>query len=183
MARKQFALNLFFVIALNLLIKPLWIFGIDRTIQNQLGAELYGLYYTLFNFSLLSSFILDMGITNFNNRSIAQNPQLLKEYFPGIVVLKLVLSCIYILISLLILAPGDINVEVWNIVLLLLVNQVLSSIILFCRSNISGLQYFKTDSIFSILDRTLAILFIGTLILFAPEFVNIQNFVLHKPWH
>ena len=57
----------------DFLIKPFWIFGIDRTVQNMIGTEQYGLYYALFNFSFLFNIFLDLGITNFNNRNISQN--------------------------------------------------------------------------------------------------------------
>jgi hypothetical protein len=35
--RKKFALNLLFLLAANLLVKPFWIFGIDRVVQNKVG--------------------------------------------------------------------------------------------------------------------------------------------------
>jgi len=47
---------------------------------------------------------------------------------------------------------------------LLAVNQFLLSFILYLRSNISGSLYFKTDSILSVLDRFLMILFCGILL-------------------
>ena len=57
---------------LNILVNgsSFWIFGIDRTVQNLLGAGEYGLLYSLFNFSLLLNIILDFGLTNFNNREL-----------------------------------------------------------------------------------------------------------------
>jgi len=47
---------------------------------------------------------------------------------------------------------------------ILVVNQFLASFILYLRSNISGLQYYRTDSLLSVLDRTLMIIFIGILL-------------------
>ena len=39
------------LVLLNAIIKPLWIFAIDRQVQNVVGTENYGVY-----FSLLKSF-------------------------------------------------------------------------------------------------------------------------------
>ena len=67
--RKKFATNLIFLFAANLLVKPFWIFGIDRVVQNKVGAEVYGTYFAVFNYSFLLSILLDFGINNFNNRA------------------------------------------------------------------------------------------------------------------
>ena len=69
--KRKFVTNLALVLFLNLLVKPFWIFGIDRTVQNVVGSEGYGFYFSLFSLSLLLNIFLDFGITNFNNRSIA----------------------------------------------------------------------------------------------------------------
>ena len=49
--QRKFVTNLALVLALNLLIKPFWILGIDRAVQNAVGTEQYGFYYAIFNFS------------------------------------------------------------------------------------------------------------------------------------
>src|ERR1043165_847842 len=71
--QKVFFRNLAFLIALNVLIKPLWILGIDRTVQNVVGSSVYGIYFVLFNLSMLTQILLDAGISNYNNRYLAQN--------------------------------------------------------------------------------------------------------------
>ena len=68
--QKKFITNLAFLLFLNILIKPFWLLGIDRSVQNATGADVYGAYYALFNFSFLFNILLDMGITNFNNRNM-----------------------------------------------------------------------------------------------------------------
>ncbi|MFT5621837.1 MAG: hypothetical protein ACI9QR_002178, partial [Flavobacteriaceae bacterium] len=52
MAQRLFR-NIFLLIFVNLLVKPLWIFGIDLHVQNTVGAENYGFYFVIFNFSFL----------------------------------------------------------------------------------------------------------------------------------
>jgi len=85
--QRKFLRNLALVLVLNLLIKPFWIFGIDRTVQNTVGAEEYGFYFAVFNFSFLFYILLDFGITTFNNKNIAQNNHLLGKHFSNIIAL------------------------------------------------------------------------------------------------
>jgi len=162
--KRKFITNLALVIFLNLLVKPFWIFGIDRTVQNVVGAESYGLYFSLFSFSLLLNIILDMGITNFNNRAIAREPSLLSEYFSNIVVLKFLLAIFYAIVCLLAgLVVGYSTIQ-FKILIFLILNQFLASFLLYLRSNISGLLFFRTDSIISVLDRALVIVICSVLL-------------------
>ena len=69
---RDFLLNLAFLIGINLLVKPLYILGIDVTVQNVVG-ENYGLYFALLNFTYLMQIVGDLGIQQFNNRRIAQD--------------------------------------------------------------------------------------------------------------
>ncbi len=155
--QKKFITNLAFLLFLNLLIKPFWLLGIDRSVQNVTGAEAYGEYYALFNFSFLFNILLDIGITNFNNRNISQNRHLLDKHLSGIILLRIMLAGVYILISLLasmIIGYSQLQLEM---LLVLLLNQILISFILYLRSNLAGLHLFKTDSIVSVLDRAIMI--------------------------
>src|SRR3954469_20342794 len=100
--QRTFVTNLILVIGLNLLIKPFWILGMDRYVQIAVGAETYWFYYALFNFSFLLNILLDFGITNFNNKNIAQNNHLVTKHFSGLFVLKLALAFVYITATLVI---------------------------------------------------------------------------------
>ncbi len=162
--RKKFITNLALVVALNLLIKPFWIFGIDRTIQNMVGAAEYGFYFSLLNFSFLLNILLDFGINNYNNRNIAQNNQLLSKSLSSIIGLRLLLAVGYFLISLSVAGIIGYEMRQFKVLLFLLLNQFLASFILYFRSNLSGLHYFKTDSLLSVLDRTLMIIICSFLI-------------------
>lgn len=162
--KRKFVTNLALLIFLNLLVKPFWIFGIDRTVQNVVGAEQYGLYFALFNFSLLLNIILDLGITNYNNRNIAQHNQLLSKHLSNIVVLKFLLAIFYLIISLSAALIIGYEWKQMKLLLFLVMNQFLISFTLYLRSNLSGLQHFKTDSIVSILDRILMIIICSVLL-------------------
>jgi len=152
------------LIFINLLVKPFWIFGIDRTVQNVVGTEAYGLYFSLFNFSLILNILLDVGITNFNNRNISQNDYLVTKHFSNVVVLKFLLGLVYFVVSfLLAFIIGYDKIQI-KLLLFLLFNQFLLSFILYMRSNLSALQYFTTDSIISVLDRLLMIIIVSVLL-------------------
>ena len=97
--QKKFIINLFFLIGINLLVKPFWIFGIDRTVQNVVGAADYGLYFAVMNFSFLFGFMLDFGLTGFNNRSVAQHEHMAGKYTGSILGMKSALALLYALIS------------------------------------------------------------------------------------
>ncbi len=162
--QRKFLTNLIFLLALNLLIKPFWILGIDRSVQNMVGAADYGFYFAIFNFSFLFNILLDFGITNFNNKNIAQNNHLLNKHFSGILILKLMLAFVFAVLTLSFgLLVGYSNHQLY-ILGWMIFNQFLISFVLYLRSNISGLLLFKTDSIVSVLDRTLMIIFCGILI-------------------
>ena len=162
--RRKFVTNLALLLFLNLLVKQLWIFGIDRTVQNIVGATEYGFYFSLLNFSLILNVILDIGITNYNNRNISQHSYLLTKYLSNIIVLKLILAFAYMIISLGLAIIIGYNYHQFQLLLLLIFNQFLISFALYLRSNISGLQFFSTDSLLSVLDKALMIIFCSALL-------------------
>lgn len=167
--KRKFVTNLILLLFLNLLIKPFWIFGIDRTVQNMVGDESYGMYFALFNFSLLLNILLDVGITNFNNKNIAQHNFLLKKHLSNIVGLKFMLALVYAVFSLVVAAIIGYSKIQFHLLFFLIFNQFLISFTLYLRSNISGLHMFRTDSIISVLDRSLMIL-ICSVLLFTAYF-------------
>lgn len=162
--QRKFLTNLGLLLTLNLLVKPVWIFAIDRNVQNITGVVDYGFYFVVFNFSFLFNILLDLGITNFNNRNIAQNHQLLNKHFSAIVVLKFLLSLLYILVTFSVAMILGYKADQMRLLAWLGFNQILISLVLYLRSNISGLLLFKTDSLLSVLDRFLMILFCGILL-------------------
>lgn len=161
---REFFINIVFLVFINLLIKPFYIFGIDRTVQNTVETGSYGLYFALFNFTFLFQIINDFGIQNFNNRNIAQHRQLLGKYFPNILVLKGLLGILFLaaLIPAAILLGYD--RAYFPLLLLIAFNQILASGVLFLRSNISGLAMYRIDSALSALDKLAMILLVGILL-------------------
>ncbi len=162
--KRKFLTNLGLLLFLNLLIKPVWIFGIDLTVQRNVGVGDYGFYFVILNFSFLFNIILDFGITNFNNRNIAQHNHLLNKHFSGILVLKLLLGLVYVVLAFIIALVLRYSAAQFWLLGWLALNQFLLSFILYLRSNISGFLMFKTDSFLSVLDRLLMIFFCGILL-------------------
>lgn len=157
--RKKFIANLIFLFTANLLVKPFWIFGIDRVVQNKVGPEMYGTYFAVFNYSFLLAIILDFGINNFNNRAVSRNRQRSGEYLLNLLLVKLVLAVIYFAITMAAAVSTGYSSMQLQMLMFLAANQILLSAILYFRSNIAALQLFKTDSFISILDRLLTIIF------------------------
>jgi len=162
--KKRFISNLLLLIFLNLLIKPFWFFGIEVGVQNRVGEVSYGFYFSLFSFAFILNILLDVGIHNYNNRAVSRDHSLLVENLAAIVPLKFLLFIIY---AAVVLVSGKLlgySPEQFSMLWILVLNQFLASFILYFRSNISGLQYFRTDSLLSVLDRSLMILFTGLLL-------------------
>ena len=164
--KRKFVTNLALLLFLNILIKPLWIFGIDMGVQNITGANEYGTYASLFSFSIILNILLDLGLTNFNNKNIAQYNQLLVKYFSNMVVMKFILGVLYAIVCLSVGFLMGYDSKQFHLLYFLIGNQFLLSFILYLRSNLSGLHFFKTDSFISITDRTLMLIICGGLLLF-----------------
>jgi len=166
---RTFLINVLFLIGINVLIKPFYLFGIDRVVQNTVGAEVYGLYAAVINFTFLLQIISDFGIQSYNNKNIAQHRNLLGKYFPNIIILKVILAGLYVLV--LFPAAWLLQYE-WSIFPMILavgINQILISLLFYMRSNVSGLGFYRTDSLLSALEKLLMILVCGIL-LYVPAF-------------
>lgn len=155
--QKKFLSNLALILFLNLLIKPIYILGIDTAVQNAVGAASYGIYYAVFNLSFILTIILDFGITNFNNKNIAQNNHLLTKHFSSLVGLKIALAIVYIFVLIVVGFTIGYDTRLMKLLLVQGFNMFLIFFILYLRSNLAGLHLFRTDSVVSVIDRILLI--------------------------
>lgn len=155
---KKFLTNLGLILFLNLLIKPIYVFGIDKAVQFQVGTAAYGIYFAIFNFSFLLTIILDFGITNFNNKNISQNNHLLTKHFSSLFTLKLLLAIIYIIVVVVVGLMIGYDTRLMKLLLVQGFNMFLLFFINYLRSNLAGLHLFKTDGLISVLDRTIMII-------------------------
>ncbi len=161
---RAFVVNLFFLLVINGIVKPVYLFGIDRTVQNTLAEGEYGLFFALFNFTYLFQIINDFGLQVFNNRQVSQNRHLLGHYFPNFLMLKGVLALLFLLVVGLAAWLLGYERAVGPLLALIALNQTLVSLVLYLRSNISGLGFYRVDSFLSALDKLLLIGIVGFLL-------------------
>ncbi len=177
--RRFFVKNLLFVIAVNLLVKPLWVFLIDRTVQNRVGHAGYGTYQALVNLGLIFNIILDFGLTYYNTHIISGSPGKLRSLFPAMLSARLVLVVAYAVVVFVAgWAIGFTNAEMLLLGGIIAI-QSLNSLMLFLRSNVSALHKFRLDALLSVTDRLLMIALCSVLLFWPgmPEF-KIEWFIL-----
>ncbi len=168
MQRKFFsALSLVF--ALNLLIKPLWIFAIDRPVQNIVGTETYGSYFAIFNICIVFNFLLDLGITTYLNQQKSKDAE--SSLFLQGLFIKTWLGILYAVLLILLALLAGIKEKHW--LLLAGLQQLLYSFFIYLRAHITALQLFKADAFLSIVDKLLVIICCGALIYFPLKFGTI----------
>lgn len=180
MRARSFYSNLLFSLGLNLIIKPTAIFIIDAAVQNEVGSA-YGLYFVFFNLSLILSILFDLGINNYSTRLSAQNIEVSKNYFSTVFVLRILLMLIYILGIVLLKYFVSISWTEYKLILLLGFNQFFIANISFFRSYFAGIQRFRLDAFFSVLDRLLLIFSMGYILYLLPDghkLVSIESYAL-----
>lgn len=149
---------------LNVLVKPLWIFGVDRQVQNIVGHEAYGTYFSLLNLCLVFSFVTDAGLSGMTNRQLASG---LSLNVVQLLRLKVFLAGLY---CLLVLATAWLSGAYrWDILMPLIGIQILLSFLNFLRSIITANQLFHWDVWLSVIDKLLMLLLFLPL-LYAPLF-------------
>ncbi|MEO1262286.1 MAG: oligosaccharide flippase family protein [Bacteroidota bacterium] len=161
---REFLINAIFLVLVNLLIKPFYVFGIERVIQDRVGAETYGLYATLFSFSFLLFMVNDFGIHYFNNRTIAQNPPLAKKYIPNILILKGLLAVLFMGLVFVAALLRGFEAGVFYLLFFVALNHILISLVAYLRSNVSGVGMYRTDSVISTLDKVFLIIICAVLL-------------------
>lgn len=171
---KKFVKDQFLLQILNWLIKPVWIFGIERYVQNQSGDAVYGEYYAVFNFVLLFGFLLDFGINSYLTSEVSKSNN--ANIVNPLLRIRLWLNFVYLL---LVIALGIASNLPLNYLGLILVGQVLSGFSMFYRAILQGQHLFKKDAILSVMDRVIALIgFIIFVLLydFTPE-ILVQAFL------
>lgn len=167
--KKEFTFNIIFLVAINLAIKPFYALVIDTTVQNRVGPESYGIFLALFNFVYIQQIFADLGLQSFNNIKIARDPKELKTIFPKVLGTKIVFIVFFFLIILL-TAPLLGYAKYLSTTLGWIIGSAAGvSLILYFRSNISGIGKYFTDSIFSVLDKVILIGILSYLLWISPS--------------
>jgi O-antigen/teichoic acid export membrane protein len=174
---RAFFTNILFLVIVNVLIKPFYIFGIDRSVQNRVGEEEYGVYFTITSFTVMLYIINDLGIQNYNSREIARYRHLLDKYFSNILVLKALLAVVYLIVIFTVSFLLGYDYSLYPLIFYLALNQIFLQMLAYLRSNVAGLGLYKLSSLLTILDRLLLI-FIGALLLWVKPFSDHFNLLL-----
>jgi O-antigen/teichoic acid export membrane protein len=174
----RFYSSLGLLVFLNAIVKPAWIFGIDRAVQNEVGIAAYGSYFSIFNLSIVLSFLLDWGLTSFFNRQLsARDPRVL-ENAGSFLFLKLLFAVIYAAVMFLVAWVAGIHQ--WEIISYVILIQVLTSLFVFFRAVITSQQWFRMDAWLSVFDKLLMIVLCGILLYLPYLFgrISIRRFLL-----
>ena len=162
--QRTFLTNLALLLVLNLLVKPFYILGIDAGVQDTVGAAVYGGYAAVLSLSFLLNIVLDLGLTNYNTRHIAQHAHLMGKYVGGVASVRVALMVVYAFLTVGTGIALGYHGEQLGILGWLVLNQALVATILYLRSNIAGAHRFRQDSLLSVLDRVLMIGVVGWLL-------------------
>lgn len=162
--RRAFLINLLLLLALNLLVKPFYILGIDAGVQRAVGAEAYGGYAALLSLGFLLNIVLDLGLTNYSTRHVARHTHLMGKYLGGVAAVRMALLLAYAVLTVATGVALGYRGERLGMLGWLVLNQGLVASILYLRSNIAGAQRFRWDSLISVLDRVLLIGGVGWLL-------------------
>jgi len=178
MSHSKFYSSLLLLIVLNAFIKPFWIFGIDRQVQNITGAAEYGTYFSLLNLSIVFGFLLDWGLTNFINRELAAKKTELQQQLGSFILLKILFAVVYTIVVIAVAILS--GVKRWDILAGVIAIQFLTFLFLLLRNIITANQWFKTDAWLSVLDKGLMIVLAGSFIFFPAIFgsISIDKFLL-----
>ena len=155
----RFFKGLSWLIILNILVKPVWLFFVDRQVQNLVGYETYGKYFAILNLSYVLFFLSDIGISNMLNQRVADHRpvnvvQLLR--------IKILLLGIYFLVFCFV--GWLTHISDWSILFYVMIIQSLTSLLIFFRNIITANQYFVGDALLSVIDKTLMIVFCGSVL-------------------
>ncbi|HEV8286917.1 MAG TPA: polysaccharide biosynthesis C-terminal domain-containing protein [Chitinophagaceae bacterium] len=177
MSHSKFYSSLLLLILLNVIIKPIWIFGIDRQVQNITGVTEYGTYFSLLNLSIVFGFLLDWGLSNFINRELAAKKTSLQQQLGSFLTLKLLFAIFYALVVTAIAMLS--GVKRWDILGGVIIIQFLTFLFVFLRSIVTANQWFRADAWLSVLDKMLMIVICSAFI-FWPVFfgsITIKKFL------
>jgi O-antigen/teichoic acid export membrane protein len=165
--KRQFLLNVILLMAINVLIKPFYVFFVETEVQNELGTAEFGYYFFHMNFVFLFQFLGDLGLQTHNQQYVSKNRTNIHHFFSSVIGLKLALTflaTVVLFVFGLIFGKMDIG-----LLLLISVNLFLSSWLVLMRSFLSGLGFYTLDSLVSSLDKFLMIIVISGLLWYGND--------------
>lgn len=159
----DFIKNISLLLFINVLIRPIYIFGVDLKIQNILGPEEYGVFFILFDFTYLFLFINDPGLQTYSVKTIAENRENPTRIIGQFLSAKILLSILYITVCLIFASLLGYDLRRLWLTFLVSFGFSLAGIFVLLRSVFSGMGEYKTDSYLSGVDKALMIVILGSL--------------------
>ncbi|MES2478626.1 MAG: oligosaccharide flippase family protein [Bacteroidota bacterium] len=169
--RQQLVKNLLFVLVVNILVKAIWIFMIDRNVQIRVGYESYGAFQALLNLGMIFQIVLDFGLTQYSSREISADVQKISELFSSMFWTRVMLCFVYGIIVIAVALLLGYKWEQINLLMAVLGILSLNSMLSFLRSNVAALHFFKLDGVLAVIDRLLMIIICGGLLVL-PQFAD-----------
>ncbi|HET9824816.1 MAG TPA: polysaccharide biosynthesis C-terminal domain-containing protein [Chitinophagaceae bacterium] len=178
MTHLKFYSSLSLLLVLNAIVKPIWIFGIDRQVQNITGVNEYGTYFSLLNLSIVFGFLLDWGLTNFINRELAAKRSGIQQQLSSFLLVKLLFAVFYFFVTAIVAILS--GIKRWDVLTGVMIIQFLTFLFVFLRSIVTANQWFTTDAWLSVLDKMLMIAGCSLIIAWPAFFglMTIQKFLL-----
>ncbi|HET8829582.1 MAG TPA: polysaccharide biosynthesis C-terminal domain-containing protein [Pelobium sp.] len=175
MDNKKFASRVTLLVLVNLLVKIIWIFFIERKVQLNVGFQDFGLYYSVYSFTLILGVINDPGLNNYLIQYLSKGKHH-TQHIATLFYLKTFLAGIYIIITFLVgLLLGYKNYDLLG---LLIMYQILYSSLNYLRSFLKSYQLLNAEIVVSVLDKGLLIIAFLPILYFNSSFSWTINFYI-----
>lgn len=153
--RNSFIVNISLLILINVLIKPAYIFFVEIPVQNAVGHEAYGMYFTFLNLVYIFQLLTDLGTYNFTLSELPKERERFAYYFSNIATTRLVLGGVFFLT----MVGVGFLFGYWQedplLFSIIVFNILLVTSMQYIRGNIAGLGQYFIDTWLSALDKVL----------------------------
>lgn len=164
--KREFTINIILILAINLLIKPAFIFGVDMRVQDLVGLEAYGEYFSYFNFVFLFQVINDPGIQNWSAQFVPKNRLMIQDHLSQVLWLKWMLLPVFLLVVFVI--SMIFGYDKTELIILVAINLFFGNLFLVLRNHIAGMGFYRMDSFLSAMDKVLMLILLVYLTWFSP---------------
>lgn len=156
--RNSFIVNITLLLLINVLIKPAYIFLVEIPVQNTVGNEVFGMYWTFLNLIYIFQLLTDLGTYNFTVSELPQQRDRFSHIFSNIVAARLALGVLFFLLMVGIGAVFGYWQQDPQLYFMILVNILFVTSIQYVRGNVAALGHYFVDTWLSALDKFLMLI-------------------------
>jgi O-antigen/teichoic acid export membrane protein len=164
-----------FSLVWQLVIKAVYVFFIDRLIQNIVGPQAYGEYFSIFQASSIFIILSDAGINNYIINYKAGKP-INSDVLGRFIQIKLLLSILYCVVFVIFYSSFGFK-NFW-LLMLVMILQLGASWHLFYRGLFRIRMMYFADGLVSLLDKLLLVILFGFLLWYQHYKPDIYFFVI-----